>query len=1256
MKAAMKLATVVIFAIILCLTIASASAASLTFPTSLQTIEDEAFYGDSSIDEIVLPEGIKTIGERAFAYSSINTIYLPSSINYIADFAFQNTNVVGTGLPGTYAHEWFVSHGLTYITPTTPIEDFEWETINGIEAKITKYIGSDATVYIPSLIDDYDIVEISSSAFRNNTSLETIYIPGMVRSIASHAFQNCSNLSEIIFCEGLTDIGAEAFRNCSKLSYANLPDSLEGLGEGAFRECLSLVGFHYPTNLNHRNSLYDNGYLYDGNIFMDCDSLVSYEIPEGTTYLCEGLFYGANKLESISLPVSLTDIGSNAFRNCVSLNSISLPQNLKTIHKNAFQSCILIESITIPNSVTTIESHAFEACTALHTIEFSNQLKEIGAGAFWNCSALTEANLPDSLEGLGESAFGECINLASIHYPLCLDHRNSEYDNGYLYDGKIFYNCKKLRRIIVPEGVSFIPNGIFMQANYLREVELPTTLTQIQNNAFRGCESIRSIIIPDGVTSIGSHAFQNCTALSSIEFPSSLQSLGAEVFANCTALTIANLPDSVEGLGESAFYGCTKLNSFHYPLHLNHLNSLYDNGYLYDGNVFHDCTALKTIEIPYGVTRIPNLMFAKSNYLQNVIIPDTVTEFGGGGALGGGGAFSDCVAIEKLYVSPHVTTIPGNTFSGCTNITIWCEYGSAILQYCKDNSVAYYYLTPDGVNSPSGSLYKGDHYGLHGYARASIPLTNVTATIWNEDKSSVIFSHSVAPGVTDYNLNNEINTYMTFSALPLGHYCYTLTASTELSEETWADRAFSIIPPPLRIYISNLSLPSGLNSGSADYTISGTIISNYQISRVEVTIIDANSDSTVKTAVAQPGSTTYDLSQLNGSLSLTSLGNGAYSVKIKAISNGETRVLVDTDFQSGVSEISSIDDDQRAFLLGFAADSSNREIFTTQYVDYVIDDMSWVESSIVHLDNFLSIGIFERIENALIYNGNRQDLIELYKKEIVQLIEDGAYDKFTLGSNIKKYSSDALSFIKSEGKLAKEAFHDFGNTNVEGYIKSINGLIGSVKDGISTAADLESAYETIATIVGNFEGGLYVLDYIGSSAHVASESEFNEALNILKIEYVSSKAAIVYEHTKIIQDLILEFGEDKVKDALTDLLKEGFGIDFSVGLPKLFAKLTMKATGLDDVASTYKKLFVRVDLLNISNNSYCSAFDAVHNGDTSDAALLRLANAISITKSAWVRANDTITVLPRYIGTSNEYLDYRYNGKFSILLDESDYD
>ena len=55
----------------LALCICCAQADVLTFPSDLTTIAEEAFAGDTSLDEAVLPERLNAIGRHSFAYSSL---------------------------------------------------------------------------------------------------------------------------------------------------------------------------------------------------------------------------------------------------------------------------------------------------------------------------------------------------------------------------------------------------------------------------------------------------------------------------------------------------------------------------------------------------------------------------------------------------------------------------------------------------------------------------------------------------------------------------------------------------------------------------------------------------------------------------------------------------------------------------------------------------------------------------------------------------------------------------------------------------------------------------------------------------------------------------------------------------------------------------------------------------------------------------------------------------------------------------------
>ena len=97
--------------IFLCLYALPAMADTLCLPDDLHTIEKEAFFGDQSLDEVILPESITTIGPLAFANSSVKRIYLPASLVDIAEDAFvQCQQVIGYGENGTVASTFFCNH------------------------------------------------------------------------------------------------------------------------------------------------------------------------------------------------------------------------------------------------------------------------------------------------------------------------------------------------------------------------------------------------------------------------------------------------------------------------------------------------------------------------------------------------------------------------------------------------------------------------------------------------------------------------------------------------------------------------------------------------------------------------------------------------------------------------------------------------------------------------------------------------------------------------------------------------------------------------------------------------------------------------------------------------------------------------------------------------------------------------------------------------------------------------------------------
>jgi len=113
-------------------------AETLTLPAALQIIDEEAFYGDTSIDKVVLHDEVVSIGSRAFAYSSVAEISIPATVNFIAPDAFEGVEqlIVRTA-SGSYAYYWAMSND--YIV----VVDCAAESISLSEKQLTMMVGDE---------------------------------------------------------------------------------------------------------------------------------------------------------------------------------------------------------------------------------------------------------------------------------------------------------------------------------------------------------------------------------------------------------------------------------------------------------------------------------------------------------------------------------------------------------------------------------------------------------------------------------------------------------------------------------------------------------------------------------------------------------------------------------------------------------------------------------------------------------------------------------------------------------------------------------------------------------------------------------------------------------------------------------------------------------------------------------------------------------------------------------------------------------
>lgn len=89
-------------------------------------------------------------------------------------------------------------------------------------------------------------------------------------------------------------------------------------------------------------------------------------------------------------------------------------------------------------------------------------------------------------------------------------------------------------------------------------------VTALTNEAFRGYSELKSIVLPEGITEIPDRCFASCYNLTSITLPNSLTSLGKTCFVRCGFSSI-KLPDGLKSIGSHCFWSCRNLTSITIP-------------------------------------------------------------------------------------------------------------------------------------------------------------------------------------------------------------------------------------------------------------------------------------------------------------------------------------------------------------------------------------------------------------------------------------------------------------------------------------------------------------------------------------------------------------------------------------------------------------------------------------------------------------------------------------------------------------------
>lgn len=268
-----------------------------------------------------------------------------------------------------------------------------------------------------------------------------------------------------------------------------------------------------------------------------------------------------------------------------------------------------------------------------------------------NLKKIKEIVLPEGIKEIGYGAFQSCVNLDKINIP------NSVQTIG----ANAFYNCYKLKEIKIPAKVEKINGNIVRGCNSLNNIVVDkknkiyssgkncnAIIETKTNKLISGCAKT---IIPKYIQTIGATAFDGQKRLERIDIPESVKCIENAAFSECENLKELKLPMAINEICDSAFWKCKNLKVINIPKDIKSIG----NG------VFADCESLEEIELPDKIKTIGYNAFANCLSLKNIIIPKNVSYIGSN-------AFYGCKSLKEIYISQNVNEIEKGAFVRCSSL------------------------------------------------------------------------------------------------------------------------------------------------------------------------------------------------------------------------------------------------------------------------------------------------------------------------------------------------------------------------------------------------------------------------------------------------------------------------------------------------------------------------------------------------------------------------------------------------------------
>lgn len=524
-------------------------------PSTVTSIGEGAFAGNTTLQSIELPEGLREIGYNAFGgCTALTSVTIPDSVTKVGPGAFKGCSALTLADLGAGISSW----GSGVFNDCTSLSKV---IVDGNNNYLLYYNGALCNGDMSML---YQIL-----AGRTGDSYA---MPDEVKEIDTYAFWNQQNIKNVKVSPNVTKIPSYAMSSMGSVENVILPDSVSSIAEKAFANNTALKQVMIPASVN---SIQDNAFANSPN--------VKILTTKNSTADQFGQKQKIPVIYEAELPTDFNDSNADQedkpqLKHQTTTVTTTEEKTEQTKEETSKEETSAAQSTQNDENPLDTKEPGVVAKTriingkAVVLIGKSNQKVYGGTGS--NSSTETSQTQETSEESSSE--------------PATQPTSPKQTEDGDAIKQRAYYKQNNLTNYTISEKIKEIGRLSFAQSG-LQSIEIPSNVTTIDYGAFYGCQDLKEVTIPDSVISIGTKAFADTPWLDNwlngtskggeddflilgdhillayrgnsakVEIPEGVKQIGSEAFKNHQELTQITIPESVSKIGADAFRNCSKL-------------------------------------------------------------------------------------------------------------------------------------------------------------------------------------------------------------------------------------------------------------------------------------------------------------------------------------------------------------------------------------------------------------------------------------------------------------------------------------------------------------------------------------------------------------------------------------------------------------------------------------------------------------------------------------------------------------------------